>query len=74
VLAEKKWTPPSAYALAHSGPSRAVCVGCGGTIAAYDSRYFGEVGAIHARSHDNREGGCVPDSDHALYPYYYTDG
>lgn len=58
-----------AAAMQHCGPSRAICAVCGEEIPAYESRQFGETGAVHVFEPD-----CYRLANQRLYPYYYTDG
>lgn len=58
----------------HCGPRRATCVACGQEIGAYESRYFGPEGAVHAWDSSLPKRCPTNKGREDRFPYYYTDG
>lgn len=58
------------------GPSIGVCAVCGKEIGAYESRRFGNTGAVHIWKPDAIAvlAECLTKENAHLYPHYYTDG
>lgn len=60
----------------YCGPSRGVCAVCGREIGSYESRFYGDTGAVHIWEPDqiSTQAKCRTDRNADLYPHYYTDG
>lgn len=61
----------------HAGPAAAICAECGVEIGAYESRRYGDDGAIHTwkpgPGADAELAACLTHANKHKYPHYYTD-
>lgn len=60
----------------HAGPAAAICAVCGLEIGAYESRRYGDDGAVHVWKPDEiaEPAACLTHANKHKYPHYYTDG
>lgn len=59
----------------HAGPLSALCAQCGVAIGAYQSRWYGNDGAVHVWKPGTVErADCLTPENKHKYPHYYTDG
>jgi hypothetical protein len=57
----------------HNGPRVAICAECGEEIGGYESRRYGEDGAVHVFRGASLAK-CLTSENADKYPLYYTDG
>lgn len=60
----------------HAGPAAAVCAECGEEIGAYESRRYGNDGAVHVWMPGEiaTRSKCLSAANKHKYPNWYTDG
>lgn len=73
-LVENVMANNSPWTSMHRGPKQAVCAVCGKTIGPYESRYYGDTGAVHRWIEGTSTTALCRVGREADFPHYYTDG